>query len=99
MSTNEYLQGTEIGFDASLEDDIFIEHKRLNVQMSELSSSVLVPTYLSTRGFFSGTFPTLNQMWNTCKVVADTGFQQLVNFQFTFKASAEHPSSMTAPIH
>lgn len=42
----------EIGLNASLEDDIFMEHKNLNVQMSELSSSILVPTYLSTRVFF-----------------------------------------------
>lgn len=88
----------EIGFDACLEVDIIMEHKNLKVQMSELSSSVLVPTYLSTR-FFSGTCPALNQMWNTCKVVADRRFQQLVNLKFTFKASAEHPSSTTAPIH
>jgi len=97
-TTNEYLQGTEIGSDASLENEIFMEHKNLNVQMSELSSSILVPTYLSTR-LFSGTFPALNQTWNTCEVVADRGFQQLFNFNFTFKASAGHPSSMTAPIH
>lgn len=83
------LQGTDIGFDASLEEDIFMEHKNLNVQVSELSSNV----------FFSGTFPALFQMWNTCKVVADWEFQQLVNFKFTFKASAEHRSSMAAPIH
>lgn len=71
----------------------------IKTQMSRCqSSSILVPTYLNT-GLFSGTFPALNQMWNTCKVVADRGFQQLVNFNFTFKASAGHPSSMTAPIH
>lgn len=55
-TTNDYLQGMEIGSDASHEDDIFMESKNLNVQMSELSSSILVPTYLSTR-VFSGTFP------------------------------------------
>lgn len=48
----KYVQGMEIGFDACLEDDIIMEHKNLKVQMSELSSSVLVPTYLSTRFFF-----------------------------------------------
>ena len=42
----------ETGSDASLEDGIFMECKNLNVQMSELSSSILVLTYLSTRGFF-----------------------------------------------
>lgn len=51
-TTNEYLQGREIGLDVSLEDDIFMEHKNLNMQMSALSSSILVPTYLSTRVFF-----------------------------------------------
>lgn len=37
---------------ASIGDDIFMEHKNLNVQMSELSSSILVPTYLTTSVFF-----------------------------------------------
>lgn len=55
-ATNEYLRGMEIGSNASLEDDIFMEHKNLNVQMSELSSCILVPTYLSTRGFFLAHF-------------------------------------------
>lgn len=73
---NEYLQGTETGLDASFEDNIFMEHKNLNVQMSELSSNISVPTYLSTRVFFfPGTLPAFNQAWNTLKLVADRGFQ------------------------
>lgn len=94
-----------IGSDASPEDNIFMEHKNLNAYMSELSSSMLVPTYLSTSlvvlyfFFPSGAFPTFNQMWNTCKAVPDGIFQQLFNFSFLFKASAGHLSYITVPIN
>lgn len=44
----------------------------------------------------AGRLPALNQTSNTCKVAADSGFQQLFNFNFTFKVPAGSLSSLTA---
>lgn len=47
----------------------------------------------------AGRLPALNQTSNTWKVAADRGFQQLFNFNFTFKAPAGSLSSLTAQMH
>lgn len=70
LATNASECLKAVGSDVSPEDNIFMEHKNLNAYMSELSSSMLVPTYLTTSlvvlffFFFppSGAFPTFNQM-------------------------------------